>query len=328
MFIRHPEHGRVMDVVMLGPRGVGKTSLLASLYDQFPSVVGDSGLELTLKHKETRSRLQEYREELKRFAAGGPARDPGIAGSNVLRQYLIGVGTRGAGNPQMTLRFTDLPGEVLDRHDDPMRAQLDAVLPGAGVIFVAIDSPVLMERDGLLNTEINKPDHVSEFVRDAIATGGPKLVLLVPLKCERYAGRAEDRARLSAAVRTAYRPLIDGIRNASGAQTGVVLTMVETVGSMVFSRFETQGHSVREVFRPIRPGARYHPQDTDQPLRWMLRFAVNGFMARDKTFGEWFRDWWNDADTAFTAGVRAFGAQCKKGDGYEVVVEHPFLDLP
>ena len=327
MFIRHPEYGRVMDVVMLGPRGVGKTSLLASLYDQFPTVVGDSGLELSLKHKETRSRLQEYREELKRFAAGGPTRDPGIAGTTLVREYLIGVGTRGA-KPQMTLRFSDFPGEVLDLPDDPMRAKLDALLPTAGVLFVAIDSPALLERDGLYNTEVNKPDHVTEFVRDAIGDAGPKLVLLVPLKCERYAATADGRARLSAAVRSAYRPLVDGLRMQSGAPTGVVLTMVETVGSMVFSRFEPDGRTVREVFRPVRPGARYSPHDTDQPLRWMLRFAVNGFMARDKTFGEWFRDWWSDADIAFTRGVRAFGTPCKKADGFEVLLEHPLLDLP
>lgn len=328
MFVRDAQHGRVMDIVMLGPRGVGKTSLLASLYDRFPTVVGESGLELTLTDKTTRTLMQDYREELRRFAAGGPARDPGIAGSIALRQFLIGVGTKGARRPQMTLRFTDFPGELLDEPDGPAREKLDAILPTASVIFVAVDSPAMLERDGFYNTEINKPDHVSEFVRDTVAAGGHKLVVLVPLKCERYATTADGMVRLSTAVRREYRTLIDGLGASPTTQTGAVLTVVQTVGSMVFSRFEPAGDSVREVFRPIRPGAGYSPQDTDQPLRWMLRFAVNGFMARDKTFGERWRDWWNDADVGFTEGVRSFGEACRKGDGFEILHDHPYLELP
>jgi Double-GTPase 2 len=328
MFVRDPEHRRVMDIVMLGPRGVGKTSLLASLYDRFPAVVGDSGLELMLTDKTTRSLVQDYRQELRRFAAGGPARDPGIAGSIVLRQFLIDVGTVGARRPQMTLRFTDFPGEALDRPDDPAQTKLDAILPTASVIFVVVDSPALLERDGFYNTEINKPDHVCEFVRDAIGASGPKLVVLVPLKCERYATTTEGLVRLSTAVRREYRTLIDGLGSHPAGQTGVVLTTVQTVGSMVFSRFEPAGNSVREVFRPIRPGAGYSPQDTDQPLRWMLRFAVHGFMARDKTVRERFSDWWNDVDVTFTEGIRSFGAGCREGDGFEVLCKHPYLELP
>lgn len=330
MFVRDSTHGRVMDVVMLGPRGVGKTSLLASLYDQFPSVVGESALELSVTDGTTRSLLQGYREDLRRFARGGPARDRGVGGTTNLRQYLLGLGTNGKRPPQMTLRFTDMPGVLLDKSDGHAeRVKLNQILPTASVIFVAIDSPAMLERRGVYNEEINKPAHVSEFVKDAVTTTGHKLVVFVPLKCERYAASAADLTQLTVEVKRHYRSLIDGFASAPHVFCGAVLTTVQTVGSMHFSRFETGTYGEPcEVFRLSRFGATYDPRDTDQPLRWMLRFAVNGFMARDKTVGEAFRDWWNDTDHTLTQALRKFGAACKEDEGFEILHRHPYLELP
>jgi double-GTPase-like protein len=329
MFERDRKLGRVMDIVMLGPRGVGKTSLLASLYDQFSTVVGESPLELSISDSKTRNLLQAYREDLRRFARGGSARDAGIVGSSNLREFLLGLGTQGRRPPQMTLRFTDFPGGLLNADDShPDRAKLNATLPRAGAVFIAVDSPVIMERDGQYNDVVNQPEHVLEFVKDTRAGFGDKLVVIVPLKCEKYAASPAGMRELAVQVKKHYQPVVDSLASSETPPAGVVLATVQTVGSMHFSRFEQSSDGFREVYRLHRLDATYSPQDTDQPLRWLLRFAVNGFMARDKTFREKFGDWWNETDLKLTEALRQFGADCKKGEGFEVLHHHEFLELP
>ncbi|ROO52317.1 hypothetical protein EDC02_7239 [Micromonospora sp. Llam0] len=330
MFIKDDALGRVMDITMLGPRGVGKTSLLVSLYDQFQDVVGTSQLEMSVTDPATRATLQGYREDLRRFAKG-IGRDSGVAATQLVRSHLFGLGTRGRPKPQMTLRFTDIPGEILNAAvADTERVMLDRALAQSSVIFLAIDSPALMERSGRYNEETNKPVHVSEFVRDALKVSGNRLVVFVPLKCEKYVAAPNGVRELSAAVRDAYQPLLQTITKAA-VPCGAVLTTVQTVGSMRFSRFEPDPDHVgqfREIFRPTRIGASYAPKDNDQPVRWMLRFAVNAYKKRDKTFGEKFIDWWNDTDLTLNAAMRQFSADCKREDGFEILVNHPYLELP
>ncbi|MEV6848319.1 hypothetical protein [Actinoplanes sp. NPDC051411] len=330
MFIRDETLGRVMDITMLGPRGVGKTSLLVSLYDQFQGVAGSGGLVMTASDATTRAELQSYRESLRRFAMG-VTRDPGIGGNARVRSHLFGLGTAGRAKPQMTLRFTDIPGGLLTQTTpDAETAILDRALKDSGVIFLAVDSPSLMERNGQYNEETNKPELVTDFVRDALAIGGNRLVVLVPLKCEKYVASAGGTRELAAAVRESYQQLIKTVGQAL-MPSAAVLTVVQTVGSMRFSRFEPDADNAgqtREVFRLSRLGARYSPQDTDQPLRWMLRFAVNAYKNRGKTVGERIGDWWTDADVPLNQALRTFGADCKLEDGFEVLVNHAYLGLP
>jgi hypothetical protein len=330
MFTQDEKLGRTMDITMLGPKGAGKTSLLASLYDQFPTVVGTTSLEMSTTDQGTRTTLEGYRQDLRVFARG-VQREPGIKGSENVREYLIGLGTRGKRPPQMTLRFTDAPGHVL-LDTGPMRERLDRAVSRSAVLFIAVDSPALMERDGRYNDEINKPELVMEFVRDALGASGQRLIVFVPLKCERYVETVSGARELADMVKKRYASLVDHISvlsvEAGEARAGAVLTPVQTVGSMRFSRFDTSNEGVREVFRPTRLGEGYAPRDTDQPLRWMLRFVVNAYKQRPRKFGERFIDWWTLADVKLTDAMRQFGADCKDRDGFEVLVRHPYLELP
>lgn len=224
------------------------------------------------------------------------------------------------------LSFTDIPGEALTAHDSPAAAKLRESIDRSAVLFIAIDSPALMERNGEFNEEVNKPALVAEFVRDAAAKMDNLLVILVPLKCEKYAAQPDGMRQLKAKVTDSYFGLVSQLSGLESASCGVVLTPVQTVGSMIFSRFDPDG---LELFRLSRLGATYSPQDTDQPLRWMLRFVVNGYQHRNKRATEHVIDWFFGHDIRFAAAIKAFGAGCKQDAdaGFDVLLRHRFLDL-
>ena len=63
---------------MLGPRAVGKTSLLVSLYDQFQDVVGATALELSTSDHATRTIERFQRSNM---AVGSVQNRPGYIGA-------------------------------------------------------------------------------------------------------------------------------------------------------------------------------------------------------------------------------------------------------
>jgi hypothetical protein len=319
---------QMLHVTMIGPRGVGKTSLLASLYDQFQAVCGEANLVMTAD-EDTRGVLQHYREQLNEFAGGRPGStrtSRGIEGNLAFREHRILLGTGGRREPQIMLCFHDVPGEALTS-GTAMTAELVDKLERSAVLFLAIDTPALMERDGRYHHEINKPRLVADFVREVAAKGGDLLVVMVPLKCEKYAHQPDGMRRVRARIHESYYDMIAQLGGLEGGSTGVVLTPVQTVGSMVFKRFTGDG---TEEFGLYRLGATYAPVDTDQPLRWMLRFVLNGYRRRDKSLKDIFKSIMLGDSVRLAEALRVFATGCKldRDAGFDVLLGHRFLDLP
>jgi hypothetical protein len=316
---------RTFDVTMLGSVGTGKTTLLASVYDRFDEVIGSTDLAVIPDHF-TSVTLDRYVTTLRGMPRTVEVKY-GLPGTGDIREYRLGVGRKGKAS-LLTLRFTDYPGKYL--LSEEVNSEKEAVLRAltrADVILVAIDAPALMERNGRFHDLVNRPRLIRDQIKTMLMEDEARLIILVPLKCERYVGTPDDARRLTERVLENYEPLLNFIRSGDvRSRVGCVLAPAQTVGSVVFSSVseQTPGQPVFH-YHSRTANAKYKPVDTDQALRYALRFIVNKY--RIDRRGIFPRIWQVvfGTDAALVAAVDQFTAGCKDDGSFQVVQPHDFL---
>jgi hypothetical protein len=197
----------------------------------------------------------------------------------------------------------------------------------AQVVVVAIHTPALFERPahdsngvGRHHEAYNRPRQIADlFKRNYQNLKEPRLVILAPVKCETY---MKDPTRLVQMVRSGYHDLLDVLGSgALRSNVSVVLTPVQTVGSVVFSRIEEGDGEPVFVFRKRRRDAGYAPCDAEQPLRYSLRFLLNLHMqAREWPLFNWVRDWLG-TDKGLQEAAAIFARGCKSDGGFGILQE-------
>lgn len=334
---KRPDRGSrpnvVIQATMLGSVGVGKTSLLAAMHEQFGKVVGKADLDIRPNGDTSRAlgiavaKLEELPTEVRVTAA--------LEGTANVRHYEFDIGVPGR-PAAFTLQMTDYPGRYLLPEPFQDREVVESTLANSDVILLAIDTPALVERDGKFHKTINASTVVTDELRRLLPRrpDEPVLLILALLKCETWVTTPADRARLIRNVKEHYKPLLEyigspGIRD----RVGCVLTSVQTVGSVRLLRTEVRVAADGTEFPVFRfcaseLDAKYAPVDTDQPLRWLLRFVINKYRSEARPTWRRVWEWLNGVDERLVASVDTFAAECKTSDGFEILQEHPLLMTP
>ncbi|MBD1804633.1 hypothetical protein H6F98_03975 [Microcoleus sp. FACHB-SPT15] len=316
-------------IAMLGARGVGKTSLLTAMYEQFESTIGQTNLQLTPDLKSA-AILQERLGELKSLTDDFEATG-GIVGTNDPRSFIFDLGRKGT-KPSLRLHFQDFPGTYLSIQANPKEREfVKNLLTESVAVLVAVDAPALMEADGKWHEKINRPQQITQLFRSVYQDlKSPRLVILAPVRCEKYMQDATSANALLKRIKDKYANLLNLFSSDALLPWVVsVVTPIQTVGTVVFSHIEVANGTPHFYFRKTSHDAEYSPRNSEQPLRYLLRFALKiQIESRNWNWGPFSPiRLWLGWDNHIKEAARQSAYGCKSTWGFTVLQGEKWLSV-
>lgn len=323
----------VVKVMMMGPRAVGKTSIMASIFNETKNNI--AGTEIYFRAvDDTIKTLDDKKGELmyvitKQKDFSETPKTGAIDATSEPSKFQFEMGMKGR-TKTIDVEITDFPGEYIQSKKDKVAAYVKE----SNVIMVAIDTPYLMEEKGLYNEEKNKVSEVTAFFRGHPKELKDKLVLLVPLKCELYFHNGSI-DKVTEKVERAYSDLIKVCTTNDNA---VVVTPIQTLGGVEFDKFvdntglATISKLARYKFWGNPP--KYTPLFCVQPLYYMMSYIAN-YYEWSKAQPKGFFDRLSDSlmsvlknDDEFFHEIKKMSLNAKVGShGYKIIQTNNILKI-
>lgn len=285
-----------INILMAGGKRTGKTSILASMAQccmkkladvEQLSIVRDedSGIGLNAKYTE----LKQY--FTKKYMSGNPyfVADLQPTRNDSSYGFDVAVDDKDLG---YNLCFTDIPGEWLQKSE--YAQDLQNIMDISQVIIVAIDTPHLVEDVdpalgyGVNHESFNRVRELTRFFKNTFHTKEHRLVIFVPLKCEKYYYQNEinpakmGMPMVNEMVKKGYRELIDFLTKSNVAEMCTCAIMpILTLGGAEFFEFDENGYAglYSYVLDPVH--RKFEPQFCEQPLFLTLQYVIT--LARNRS---------------------------------------------
>lgn len=278
----------VMKVCMMGPKAVGKTTILTAVFNETQQSIAETKLNL-LALGDTNSNLLDRQRMLKAMfrnktevVDSAQNRDVkknrpggGIEASSYETQFDFTFGFLGK-DPIVDLMIKDFPGEMVVNQSD----NVVSFIKDSHAVFVAIDTPHLMENNGEFNEVKNKPEVIIQLFVEALQEhDDEKLVVLIPLKCEKYF-HEKRMNEVVAKVEDKYSSLISLFKGDN--KICCTIAPILTLGDVEFDDFTYDGGNVRlapdkcpeNVLYKYVGECKYSPLFCSQPLYALLSFVA------------------------------------------------------
>ena len=237
-------------VFMMGGRRCGKTSALASMFDQFVkgpannffTINNQTALEHDKKSPITGlqedqddllSKKYELMDKLGKFNTSTFLVDSGPTYCEWT--YTLRVSIPAHPRRKTTIDFIDCPGEFFQKGS--YVPEIQQKMQECDVFVIVVDTPYLMEGGEGVAQAVNCVDSVQNFVSSIDNNGGQyaKMVMFVPIKCEKWIheGRINE---VVARIKKEYAVPIQTV--SAYHRMNVCILPVETAGNIIFSELK------------------------------------------------------------------------------------------
>lgn len=279
-----------VQIMMLGARRAGKTSMLASMYNSFSGVAAGTNLVMSKKGGLAIDRALDHMKAL--FREQHMVNDivPGISdfeqsqGFDTI-DFLLTIAGKSTVRPKM-VRFVDCSGEWINNRDN--EDKIGEEIEKSDVVIIAIDTVLLMEENGRYN-RLNAGQQVTEFIINNMnadeVLNSKKMVLFVPMKCEKYFHQNNNpdsifhQKRMKAIterIQKEYEQLFNFLTNTDNRRFFTVgILPAITIDGVEFDEFTSDGSDLLTdaiQYRYCEPD-RFNPKYCDRALIYSLLFV-------------------------------------------------------
>lgn len=316
-------------VCMLGARGVGKTSVLTSIFYDGNSKEGFYGTKIRLfATPDTSAELNKQRERLSdvfRHRENIAA----IGGTSGVSEFKLQLGMLNE-DANINLLITDYPGELIKTDEKYVADRIKE----SQVVLVAIDTPYLMEEGGIHDEEKNQTSSIKRFLINNVNNLQEKIILLVPLKCEKYLDLKKNKEErndvsklLADKVESKYKDVVDELKKSGNV--AVVITPILSMGGVIFDHFDTNSEGGTGASYKFYDGetsdgahAKYEPLFCSQPIFYLLSFVTRQYKLRRNStdlLGRFLQNFEN-VDDFYEEMVKIDKRRLRDSNGYRVLI--------
>jgi hypothetical protein len=294
------------NVLMFGGRSVGKSSVLAAIYDQAGNLLNNAGLDWVAETEAfnvLRAKKNNLVNASKKTDEDDPFPIPRM-GDLVTSKYKFEFGKK-ASAPEIELVFIDTAGGRFKDGDK----EFESLFEQSNAAILVIDAIELMLGEDINEQDKqNDADQVLQHVRKWLRHDSeqPKLLCIVLAKTERWlrergqhnhnVGVLELHAKLESKFENVFSYLRDDKLKSKVALT---ICPVQTCGNIIFDKYVEQDGKKLEYVRAIKgketafqKSTGYAPLDCDQPLRYILAFYLKMHLQAKKVKISNDLPWW------------------------------------
>lgn len=296
-----------VNILMLGGKRCGKTTVLASMYGEINKALSGTALRLDVDDKGTQKELERARNSIKQkmeqFKIPLTRVEVDDNPTSAQKTYSFHLIVEGGG--KIPFKIHDIPGEWLT---DSHQKEVKNLVKDCQVIIIAIDTPYLFSKMtgkgyGIYHEEYNKPMEIANFFKNSLSVENieDRMILFVPIKCERYyhltntpqlnTCKRNYMQELIDAIGCGYRDLLMYLRSTAALVNSCTLaiTPILSAGGIDFVRFRTDEETGKvvslyqepEFLREYEQG--YSPKFCEQPMIYALIYILMQEMSGKKT---------------------------------------------
>lgn len=281
------------DIALLGPSRVGKTSLLATMYDQLVSNT-DGHIQVT-PDDDTLETLTEAKRKLSQVTSlPGFTMVPEIMGGDKAISPRI-FNVKFKNNPRIKFTCWDVAGGIVTNPKlKDMKARYVQILKKANVIINVLDGTVLMVGGEELSDQYNGHLQIRNMLSQAVNDDQKHCVIFVITKCEKWL-REGKVASLKEQFEKYHAPVLNLLVKNDKVKC-IALIPVQTLGCVEYSHtkkvtIEEEGEQKEsDAFVFVKKGkSGFQPKNVDQPLRCAVWFLMEHVHTRGfwGTIADW-----------------------------------------